>query len=122
MSRVLVIDDEEPIRRILRVLLQRAGHEVVLAASGEEGLRCCRESAPDLVMTDIHLPGLDGIEVALTLRALAPAVPVIVMSGGERTKRLDLLPSALQLGAVRVLRKPFTTREVLDAVGAVLGR
>jgi two-component system, cell cycle response regulator CpdR len=121
MKSVVVIDDDEPIRRTLGVLLERAGYAVVLAPDGEEGLRRCRAAVPDLVMTDIHLPGIDGIEVALALRTLAPALPVIVMSGGDRTERLDLLGSALLLGAVRVLRKPFTIDEALSAIEAALG-
>jgi CheY-like chemotaxis protein len=91
MKRVVVIDDDEPIRRTLGVLLERAGYAVVLAPDGEEGLRHCRAAVPDLVMTDIHLPGIDGIEVAIALRTWTPELPVIVMSGGDRTERLDLL-------------------------------
>ena len=121
MNRVVVIDDDEPIRRTLGVLLERAGYAVVLAPDGEEGLRSCRAAVPDLVMTDIHLPGMDGIEVALALRTLAPELPLIVMSGGDRTERLDLLGTALLLGAVRVLRKPFTIDEALSAIKAALG-
>lgn len=122
MSRVVVIDDEEPIRRTLSLLLERAGHEVVLACNGEEGLQRCRDAAPDLVMTDIHMPLLDGIAVAMALRASAPALPVIVMSGGDRTERLHLLGNALLVGAVRVLRKPFTIDEALTAIQGALGR
>jgi CheY-like chemotaxis protein len=121
MKRVVVIDDDEAVRRTLGRLLERAEYEVVLAPDGEEGLRRCRATAPDLVMTDIHLPGLDGIEVALALRTWAPALPVIVMSGGDRTERLDLRGSALLLGAVRVLRKPFTIDEGLSAIRGALG-
>src|SRR4029077_21290404 len=106
MNRGGVIDDDEPIRRTLGVLLERAGYAVVLAPDGEEGLRHCRAAVPDLVMTDIHLPGIDGIDVAITLRTSTPELPVIVMSGGDRTERLDLLGSALLSGAARVLRKP----------------
>ncbi len=122
MSRVVVIDDEEPIRRTLKLLLERAGHEVVLASDGKEGLHRCRDTVPDLVMTDIHMPQLDGIAVAMALRTSAPALPVIVMSGGDRTERLDLLGGALLLGAVRVLRKPFTLDEALTAIQGALGR
>ena len=122
MKRVIVIDDDEPIRRTLGVLLERGGYAVVLAPDGEDGLRRCRAAAPDLVLTDIHLPGIDGIEVALALRTWAPALPVIVMSGGDRTERLDLLGSALLSGAVRVLRKPFTIDEALSAIEAALSR
>lgn len=121
MKRVLVIDDDEGVRSTLGRLLERAEFEVDLAPDGEEGLRRCRATAPDLVITDIHMPGLNGIEVALTLRTWAPELPVIVMSGGNRTDRLDLRGTALLLGAVRVLRKPFTLDEGLSVIREVLG-
>ena len=121
MKRVLVIDDDEGVRNTLGRLLERAEFEVVLAPDGEEGLRRCRATAPDLVITDIHMPGLNGIEVVLTLRTWAPEMPVIVMSGGDRTDRLDLRGTALLLGAVRFLRKPFTIDEGLSVIRGALG-
>jgi two-component system KDP operon response regulator KdpE len=118
--RIVVIDDEPSIRRSLRLILARVGHDVVEADTGLEGLRRCRETGADLVITDIHMPGLDGIETTAALHAWSPTLPVIVMSGGEQTGHLGLLDSAGLLGAVSTLRKPFTVQEVVDAVALAL--
>jgi CheY-like chemotaxis protein len=120
MLRVVVIDDELGIRRSLRVLLTRCGYEAHEAADGLEGLRLCRELAPDLVITDIHMPVFDGIEVIAALHATLPTLPIIAISGGDQTAMLNLLGSAGLLGAVGSLRKPFTVQEVLQAVGLAL--
>jgi DNA-binding NtrC family response regulator len=121
MRRVVVIDDEAGIRRTVEIVLTRAGYEVLLAANGNEGMRLCRETAPDLVITDIHMPGADGFETIACLRTVYPGLPVIAISGGDATERLELLGSASLLGAVSSLRKPFTVRELLEAVHRALG-
>jgi len=121
MRRVVVIDDEAGIRRTVEIVLTRAGYEVLLAANGNEGIRLCRETAPDLVITDIHMPGADGFETIAGLRTVYPGLPVIAISGGDETERLELLGSASLLGAVSSLKKPFTVRELLEAVHRALG-
>jgi CheY-like chemotaxis protein len=120
MLRVVVIDDEPGIRRSLRALLGRYGYEAHEAADGLEGLRLCRTLAPALVITDIHMPGVDGIEVIAALHAMLPSLPIIAISGGDQTATLNLLGSAGLLGAVASLRKPFTVTEVLQAVTLAL--
>jgi DNA-binding response OmpR family regulator len=120
MLRVVVVDDELSIRRSLRILLTRHGYEAYEAADGLEGLRLCRELAPHLVITDIHMPGLDGIELIATLRATVAGLPIIAISGGDQTATLDLLGSAGLLGAADSLRKPFTVTEILEAVRLAL--
>jgi len=117
-----VIDDSEDIRRTLERLLAQAGHEVLLAADGVEGLRLWRERGADLVITDLHMPDKDGIETLVELRAFGPGVPVIAISGGDQTRRLDLLGDAALLGAVATLAKPFTRDELLGAVALALDR
>lgn len=122
MARILVIDDAEDIRRTLERLLVHAGHEVLLAADGAQGLRVWRERGADLVITDLHMPDKDGIETLVELRAFGPEVPVIAISGGDQTRRLDLLGDAALLGAVATLAKPFTRDELLSAVALALER
>jgi len=121
MRRVMVIDDEPGIRRTLEIVLKRAGYAVVLAADGAEGLRLCAGTDPDLVITDIHMPGANGLETIAGLRALKAGLPVIAMSGGDQSATLNLLASAALLGAVGTLQKPFTVHEVLEAVQRALG-
>jgi DNA-binding response OmpR family regulator len=120
MSRILIVDDEPGIRRSLRAVLARAGYDVHEAADGLEGQRLSRELDPDLVITDIQMPGANGIETIAALRAWAPHLPIIAISGGDQTARLGVLSSAGLMGAVTTLRKPFGVTEVLAAVAAAL--
>ena len=120
MARILIIDDEEAIRRPLSLLLMRAGHEVRTACDGQEGLQLWREFGADLVITDIFMPNKDGMETMLELNTAAPTLPVIAMSGGEVSQRLDVLGDARLLGAVRTIAKPFLLSEMLATIREVL--
>jgi two-component system, chemotaxis family, chemotaxis protein CheY len=120
MARILVIDDQEPIRRILRRALEREGHEVLEAEEGEMGMELLEGQAADVVITDIFMPGLDGIQTLREIRKRYPAVNVIAMSGGDSTGLLDLRRDAELLGAVKSLKKPFTAGEVVELVRSVL--
>lgn len=91
---------------ICRVLVD-AGHETVEAADGAVGLRLWHARGADLVLTDIEMPELNGIEVILELRTLAPGLPIIAMSGGQRSGDIDLLQDAKLLGAVGLVGKAF---------------
>jgi CheY-like chemotaxis protein len=115
---VLLIDDDTSILSAVRRLLVRSGHKVTAAANGAQGLRLWREQGAELVLTDLQMPGMNGLEVILQLRAYAPHLPVIAMSGGERSRDLDLLGSAGLLGAVGLLTKPFTADELAAAIAA----
>jgi DNA-binding response OmpR family regulator len=86
-----------------------------------EGLRLWREHGAAAVILDIHMPRADGIETLVQLRALAPDLPVIVISGGDQTRALGLLGDARLLGATRTLAKPFSLSELTAAVNGVLG-
>ena len=120
MSRILIVDDEAGLADVLRRALERSGHEVRVAATGLEGARRYREQAADLAVIDIHMPEMDGLELLVQFRALAPAMPVIVMSGGVQTGGLDLLGDARLLGAFATLAKPFSIDELLGAVARAL--
>jgi len=121
MARILIIDDEAALRDILARLLEREGHEVFTAGDGVDGLRLWREHGAAVVILDIHMPRSDGIETLVQLRALAPELPVIVISGGDQTRTLGLLSDARLLGATRTLAKPFSLSELTAAVNGVLG-
>jgi DNA-binding response OmpR family regulator len=121
MPRILIIDDEAALRDVLARLLEREGHEVFTAGDGVDGLRLWREHGAAAVILDIHMPRSDGIETLVQLRAVAPELPVIVISGGDQTRALGLLSDARLLGATRTLAKPFSLSELTAAVNGVLG-
>ena len=121
MARILVIDDDGQVRRALRRILERAGHTVVDVADGEAGVRVHRERPAELIITDIFMPGRDGIETIQELRREFPGVKIIAISGGDRTQTVDLRKDAELLGASRSLRKPFELTELLKAVSELLG-
>src|SRR5467141_4027920 len=120
MARILVIDDQEPIRRVVRRALEQDGHEVFDASDGELGMEILESQSFEIVITDIFMPGQDGIVTLREIRKRFPSLKVIVMSGGDSTGTLDLRQDAEFLGAVRSLQKPFTAREIADLVRSVL--
>jgi CheY-like chemotaxis protein len=120
MRRILVIEDTEVVRRSVVLMLADAGYEVGEAGDGAAGLQLWREQGADLVVTDLRMPGMNGVEVILQLRAYAPTLPVIAMSGGERSRDLDVLGAVKLLGAVPLLSKPFSGEDLLAAVAAAL--
>jgi len=121
MIRILVIEDEASVRHGLVRVLANAGYTVVETANGADGLRLWREAGADLVLTDILMPETNGIEVILELQRSAPGLPVVAMSAGERSRDFALLAEAKVLGAVNLLRKPFSRDELLAVVAAALG-
>jgi DNA-binding NtrC family response regulator len=120
MPRILLIDDDEHVRRSTKRLLQRAGYEVMEAAHGQMGLQLWRQHGADVVITDVCMPSRDGIEVIVELHSLAPTLAIIAMSGGAGSSSLDLLGTAHQVGALRTVPKPFTAGELLATVREVL--
>lgn len=122
MTRVLVIDDDPLVRATLRAILDGAGYEVVLASDGLDGLAEFRRQRADLVITDIVMPDMEGIETIRQLRAQKPPVPILAISGGGRGVSLDYLRMAEQLGATESLSKPFEADDFLAAVERCLGR
>lgn len=115
MARILLIDDDDSLRAMLGIYLARAGHTVIQAHDGQEGLELFPATAADLVITDMMMPKKDGLEVLRALRDNQPPVKIIAMSGGGRPDEEHPLVTARTLGAVRVLAKPFTC-DVLKAV------
>lgn len=119
-ERILVIEDDGAVRRLIADMLGEAGYEVVCAADGREGLQRFGEAPVALVITDLFMPEMDGLEVLHELRRLAPAARILAVSGGAAELPLDLLGASARLGAAAVLRKPFTSDELLAAVTRVL--
>ena len=120
MARVLVIDDDEEIRTLVKHMLVGEGHQVEEAIDGAEGLRLFGKRPPDLVLTDINMPGLDGHEVITAIRVLHAEVPIIAVSGGGAIGQDELLLKASALGAVEIIMKPFEYRQLVGAVERAL--
>lgn len=120
MATILIIDDDPLVRTTLRAMLQGAGHEVLEAEDGDDGLALFDAHRPALVITDIIMPRREGIEIILTLRRTAPAVRIIGISGGgakdHDNSGTEYLDMARKLGADRVLSKPFSAKELLSTV------
>jgi YesN/AraC family two-component response regulator len=114
-KKILIIDDEEGIRHMMRLVLEKTGYEVLDAPDGREGLAIYRGTLPALVITDIFMPEMEGLETIMALRREHPDAKIIAMSGGG-TSGYDYLPAALKLGCSRTLAKPFTQRELLHTV------
>ena len=115
--RVLVVDDEPAIRRFLRTSLRAEGHDIVEAETGEAALAEIRRRAPDLVVLDLGLPGVDGLEVIRRLREAGSAVPIIVLT--SRTDERGKV-EALDLGADDYVTKPFGIDELAARIRAAL--
>src|SRR5215831_11569768 len=118
MATVLVIDDERRVAEIARDYLRHAGFTVLTAADGPEGLEIAQARKPDLIVLDLGLPGLDGIDVAQALRRES-SVPIIILTA--RVEESDRL-LGLHLGADDYMTKPFSPRELVARVQAVLRR
>lgn len=120
MARIMVIDDDPQIRDMLTLMLEAAGHEVVIAEDGEIGMEMYREDPADLVITDIIMPEKSGTEAILELRREFPDLKVIAMSGGGRTGPYGHLMLAQRFGADRVFAKPLKRKDLLAAITDLL--
>jgi CheY-like chemotaxis protein len=119
-TRVLVVDDNPDARLMVKLLLEAEGYVVETAANGREALRIQRERPMQILVTDLFMPEVDGLETVQRFRADYPAMPIIVISGGgsKLQSRADHLSVARELG-VHTLRKPFPPQALLDALRTV---
>jgi DNA-binding response OmpR family regulator len=118
VSKILVVDDEMKIARLVRDYLTEAGFDVVLASTGPAAVAAARSSRPDLVVLDLGLPGMDGYDVTRSIRSQS-ATPIIMLTArSEETDRII----GLELGADDYVVKPFSPRELVARVKAVLRR
>jgi len=117
-GNILVVDDEPQIRRVMRMALSSQGFEVIEARSGEEGLEKLREHLPDLVLLDLNMPGIGGLETCRSIR-IGSEVPIIVLT--VRSKEEEKV-EALDAGADDYVTKPFGMKELLARIRAALRR
>jgi CheY-like chemotaxis protein len=122
VAHILLVDDEANVRDSLAAYLRRLGHEVRLATNGVEAIDALRTAPADVVVTDVNMPDMDGIEVVVALREAATRVPLIVMSGGGLFGKELLLDSAGALGADVTLEKPIDLERLRTAIETLVTR
>ncbi len=116
MANILIVDDDELDRTLVRTVLAQEGHDTYLASDGDEALALCRGTPIDLVITDLQMPNVHGLELISVLRDLSPRPAIVAMSGtGE--PQLDM---ASAVGADEALSKPISHGELLDTVRGAL--
>ena len=121
MAKILVIDDEDQLRVLLKKMLVHGGHQVLIAEDGVEGVKIFHELKPDLIITDIIMPNKDGIEVIVELLKFKPELPIIAISGGRRAITANFnLDSAEMLGVKGILQKPFTLQQLQELISVAL--
>lgn len=117
MNRILVVDDKENIRGILAQMLSSMGYEVITASGGIEGLNLFLKSAFDLVLTDLEMPGMDGLTLALRIKDKSPHTPVVLITGSGNGAVMESLKESC---VDSVMFKPFTLEDIQKTVQNIL--
>ena len=121
MKRILVVDDEEQIRNMLKKVLERKGYQVAIAANGAEALRLFNQQPAELVITDLTMPEKNGMETISELMRTHPNTKVIAISGGGDRFPEYFLPRAMDAGATQALKKPIRAQQLVAAVSGLIG-
>lgn len=116
LLRVLVVDDNPDMRASICVALERAGFETAVAGDGQRALALQNRQPADVLITDIYMPELDGLELIQQFKARFPRTQVIAMSGGGTVARANFLHVAAEIGAQAILHKPFATETLVKTV------
>ena len=120
MGRILLVDDHAEFLAIQQELLERAGHTVVTASDGNKAISALKKGGIDLVITDIIMPGREGLETILELQRHEPLIKIIAMSGGGRIDGQSYLELAEKFGAILSLEKPFNEATLIESVNTAL--
>ena len=115
-QRILVVDDDPGIRQTLQIGLRKAGYHLLQARDGDEATDLWRESGPDLIIADIHMPRKSGLLLMQELQANGSSTRIIAMTDGGPGRQMNLMGLASLLGAVRSIAKPFTLDDMLKMV------
>ena len=118
MAKIVIIDDVQEVRAAIRRILERKGYEVIEANNGRQGLKAVQQHAPHLVITDILMPDMEGLETIQTLVKNKANIPIIAITASKETPFLKI---ALKLGAVAGMYKPFSSKELLGTISNILG-
>lgn len=132
MGSILIIDDEEDIRDALQMVLESAGHDVKVASNGNDAVELQREEPADLIITDIIMPGKDGVGTIKEIRQEFPGIRIIAISGGGGVQPTEYVPEAItttaylaaakEAGADMVFTKPFERKDLIQAVDDLFGK
>jgi two-component system response regulator PilR (NtrC family) len=120
LARILVIDDDDQVRDVLRLMLEHDGYVVDEASNGYDGVKCFQEKNADLVITDILMPGMGGVQTIMELRLISPEVKVIAISGGDQIAAEYYLRVIKNVGTLHEMQKPIIREELLQTVRALL--
>lgn len=121
MAKILVVDDEQNIRNILRESLKRDEHEIFEAGTGQEATEILSSQAIELVITDLVMPGKTGLDLIMEIKEKHPDLTIIAISGGGGINgRFDYLPIAELIGANNIIKKPFSINEIKKSVSDLL--
>jgi len=120
MAKILLIDDDDQFRQMLKKRLERAGFGVTEAVNGLDGVRHLRESTPDLVVTDLIMPEQEGIDTIAQIRNTHPDLKIIAISGGGKVSADSYLPIAQAMGAVRTFAKPLDWERFLKEINELI--
>ncbi len=116
-EKVLIVDDQFGIRILLNEVLQKEGYQTLQAANGPQALALAEEHQPDLVLLDMKIPGMDGIEILKRMKMKDPTIRVMIMTAyGE----LDMIQEAMDLGAINHFAKPFDIADIRKVVKEIL--
>jgi len=118
---ILIVDDDLAVRESLAAAMEAFGFRANTAGNGFEGLQSAQAEAPAAIVTDLHMPEMDGFELLSALRGAKSPIPVIVISGGA-TRGFDFLGAARRMGAAAVFEKPFPVQEMIDTISGLTAR
>ena len=119
-KHILVVDDDDMMRAFIKELLKINDFKITEAANGKLGLKEFRENTPDLVITDIIMPEMEGISFIRELRSYNKDIPIIAMTGDVHGRMEEFLDISSQLGADEILRKPIKSKEFLEAINKLI--
>ncbi len=120
-ERILIVDDEEDIRELVRVSLEKEGYHTLAAASGEQALKIAKTEVPDIIVLDLMMPGIDGLEVAKQLKSDNHTAPIGIVMLSAKGEESDII-TGLELGADDYVTKPFSPRILIARIRSVLRR
>jgi YesN/AraC family two-component response regulator len=122
MALIMIVDDDAHIQLALRQIVESAGHSAIEAGNGQDAIEMFAEYRPDLVITDIFMPQIDGIEAIRAIRRCNPDAKIIAISGGYVGSGWNYLSSVVVLGADLALQKPFTVSQLTTSINLLLAR